>query len=296
MNLGMIGMGIVGGTTAKVLGRAHKIYPYDKYKPPYNSFQNLEKIAENCEATFICVPTPMQKDRSIDYSPIHNSVGMLLGATYKAGKKPEDLLVIVKSTAVSGTTDGLSETYPFQFAFNPEFLREKTPLEDTENPSRIILGVQSKKAEEKLYEIFKPVFPNAKYIVRDRKTAEMDKYASNVILASQVLLGNIIKDACDVKDIDYDKVKEDTLLDQRIGRNIDVPGPDGFRGFGGKCFPKDFNAFLYEMKKHGARKSAIKVLEALWEYNVELRGEKGRDWLSIPGAISENSDFTKNKS
>ena len=295
MKIGVVGMGVVGGTTASILSKVHKIYPYDKYVESYKSLKNLDELAQDSEAVFICVPTPVQKDRSIDYSPIHNSIGILLGATYKVGRKPEDLLIIIRSTAVSGTTNDLAETYPFRFAFNPEFLREKSARIDMENTNKVIIGVNSEEDAEKIREIYEPLFPHAKYVVRDRKTAEFDKYASNVMLASQALFANILYDGCEANKICYQHVKDDILLDERIGRNIEVPGPDGFRGVGGKCFPKDFNAFIHHLKKEGARPSAIKVLEALWEYNEELRGKEGRDWERIPGATSENKDFSKDK-
>src|SRR3989338_10875881 len=203
MKIGVVGMGVVGGTTASILSKVHKIYPYDKYVESYKSLKNLDELAQDSEAVFICVPTPVQKDRSIDYSPIHNSIGLLLGATYKVGRKPEDLLIIIRSTAVSGTTNDLAETYPFRFAFNPEFLREKSARIDMENTNKVIIGVNSEEDAEKIRGIYKPLFPNAKYVVRDRKTAEFDKYASNVMLASQALFANILYDGCEANKICY---------------------------------------------------------------------------------------------
>jgi UDP-glucose 6-dehydrogenase len=77
MKLGIIGMGIVGGTTAKVLSKSHKILPYDKYKQEYNQ----ESILKESEAVFVCVPTPMKAGGEIDYSAIHNSLEMLTRVT-----------------------------------------------------------------------------------------------------------------------------------------------------------------------------------------------------------------------
>jgi len=106
MKIGFIGMGFVGGTTAKVLGKAHEILPYDKFKDPYKN----PGILKDSEAVFVCVPTPMKQSGEIDYFPIHNSLETLIDATYKSQEKP---LVIIRSTAVSGTTDKLEEQYPF---------------------------------------------------------------------------------------------------------------------------------------------------------------------------------------
>lgn len=278
----MIGMGMVGGATAQVLGRIHKIHPYDKYKKDaegklkYNDLEGLK----NSEVIFLCVPTPMKPSGEIDYSPIHNSLDFLKSLT-EGKSKP---LVIVKSTAVSGTTDKLAEKYPFMFAFNPEFLREKHALKDMENTDRVIIGANEPEVGKKVLEVYKPVFPNARYIIVDRKTAEMIKYAANVFLASQIAIANELYDVCNAVGVDYDLVKEAILLDERIGRNIDVPGPDRNRGFGGKCFPKDLNALIYLARERMYRPY---LLEEVWRLNERVR--KNKDWFDIPGATSMNS-------
>jgi len=284
MKIGIIGMGVVGGATAYVLAKKHEILPYDKYKKPYNSEKNIENLAKDSEAVFLCVPTPMKPSGEIDYSSIHNSLDLLL---YKSKKmKNLEHLVIVRSTAVSGTTDKLAEKYPFKFAFNPEFLREKTALQDTENTARIVIGANSKQSKEKILAIYKPIFPDAKYIIVNRKTAEMIKYAANVFLALQIATANEIYSVCKAVGVNYNKVKESVLHDSRIGRNIDVPGHDGDFGFGGKCLPKDLNALIYLARENMYRPY---LLEEAWRLNEKVR--KKKDWLSIAGATSENNDF-----
>ena len=289
MNLGIVGVGFVGGATAHVLKKAHNLYLYDKYKPDYNSQENLEALARNSECAFICVPTPMKASGEIDYTSIHNSVNQLLETTEKIKRNPKDLLVIIRSTAVSGTTDELAEKYPFQFAFNPEFLREKYAIEDMEKTNRIIIGANDSESAKKVERIYKPIFPNAKYIFVNTKTAEMIKYAANVTLAGQVAIANELYQICKATGIDYDSVKTAILLDERIGRNIDVPGPDGDFGFGGKCFPKDLNALIYLARDRNYRPY---LLEELWRLNEKLR--KSKDWLNIEGATS-SKNFDENK-
>jgi len=77
-------------------------------------------------------------------------------------------------------------------------------------------------------------------------------------------------------------------MDDRIARNIDVPGPDGKLGFGGKCFPKDLNALIYLAREKMYRPY---LLEEIWRLNEKVR--KNKDWWDIPGATSENKDFGK---
>jgi len=241
MKIGIIGMGFVGGATAKVLRPFHEIIPYDKYKKEY---QDVEKLSEP-DVVFICVPTPMKLSGEIDYSSIHDSLRTLSKVT-KDRNRP---LVVIRSTAVSGTTDTLEKKYPFNFVFNPEFLREKYALEDMKNTNRIIIGAVRREDYEKVVKIYKPIFPKAKYIYVDRKTAEMIKYASNSMLAGQIALANEIYCICKTLKINFDIVKKTLLMDPRIARNIDVPGPDSEFGFGGKCLPKDLNALVYLSKK-----------------------------------------------
>jgi len=288
MKIGIIGMGFVGGTTAQILEKSHKIFPYDKYKSPYNTKESITNLAQNAEVAFICVPTPMKKSGEIDYSPIHNSLSLLTKTCQKINRNPKEILITIRSTAVSGTTDSLEEKYPFKFAFNPEFLREKHALEDMQNTDRIVLGVEDHESEQKLRQIYQPIFPNVKIIVTNRKTAEMIKYAANATLASQIMIANDLYKICQALNIDYETVKNTIQLDNRIAKNMDVPGNDGDFGFGGKCFPKDLNALIYLAREHQIHPY---LLEEVWRSNLEIR--KNLNWIDIAGAVSENKDFNK---
>ncbi|MFH1802852.1 MAG: hypothetical protein ABH864_05400 [archaeon] len=289
MNIGMIGMGFVGGTTAKVFSEKHKIFPYDRYKEPYNTEENIASMAKEAEVVFVCVPTPMKKSGEIDYEPMHHSFQLLENACKEINRDPQKILITVRSTAVSGTTDSFAKKYPFKFSFNPEFLREKHALEDMIATNRIVLGVEDQESEQKLRQVYELLFPNAKIVVTDRKTAEMIKYAANATLTSQVMMANEIYRICQILKIDYNKVKEAVQLDERMEKSMmEVPGHDGQFGFGGKCFPKDLNALIYLARENMIRPH---LLEELWRSNLEIRQEK--DWLDIAGAVSENKDFER---
>lgn len=281
MKLGFIGMGFVGGTTAKALEKVHEIFPYDKYKKEY---QNKE-ILKEAETIFICVPTPPKLRGEIDLSAIYDSVKILSEITKDNKTKP---LVVIRSTVIPGTTNKLEEEYPFNFVSNPEFLRQKHALDDMLNTNRIIIGANREKDYKKVESIYKPVFPDASYICVDRKTAEMIKYASNAMLVGQIALANEIYQICDASGVNYNDVKTTLLMDNRIARNIDVPGPDGDFGFGGKCFPKDLNALIYLAREHTYRSY---LFEEIWRLNEKVR--KNKDWLKIPRATSENN-YKKN--
>ena len=288
MKIGIMGYGFVGGTTGKVLSTVHEIFPYDKYKKPYCEKKCLRELAENSELCFICVPTPMKRSGEMDYSAVRGSIDSLLEETREVGRDPKDILVTIRSTAVSGTTDALAERYPFKFAFNPEFLREKHALEDMRTTNRVVIGANDAESAEKLMAVYKPLFPEAAYIIVDIKTAEMIKYAANVQLTMQIAAANELFGICRATGVDFNSVKDAILRDSRIGRPIDVPGPDGDFRFGGKCFPKDLNALIHLAREHGYRPN---LLEAAWDLNLKVR--RKRDWEEIPGATSENKNFSR---
>lgn len=284
MKIGIIGVGIVGGATAKIFEREHEVLKYDKFKPEYSSEENLKNLVKNSEIIFICVPTPMKATGEIDYSSVYNSIEQITKEAMIVGKNPQELLIVIRSTAVSGTTDKLTWKYPFRFAFNPEFLRENHAIEDMENTDRIIIGANDEKSIFQLKEVYKPIFPDATYIIVSRKEAEMIKYAANVTLASQVAIANEIYQICKSTGVNYNIIKEAILLDKRIGKNIDVPGPDGDLGFGGKCFPKDLKALIRLSQEH---EYDPYLLQEVWRTNEKVR--KNKDWLNIIGATSRNN-------
>ncbi len=277
MKIGIIGMGFVGGTTAKVFEKVHEVIPYDKYKGPYTDPSRLS----DAEVIFICVPTPMKSSGEIDLSAIHDAMNLLKRLFPESKQKP---LIVIRSTIIPGTSDDLEKEYQFNFVSNPEFLREKHALEDMENTNRMVIGANRGEDSKKLEEVYKPLFPNIKYVCVDRKTAEMTKYASNVMLVSQVAIANEIYQVCQHLGVDYGEVKDTLLMDERIARNIQVPGPDGDLGFGGKCFPKDLSALIYLSKEKGYDPD---LLEEVWKLNGRIR--KNKDWLDIKGATSENN-------
>src|SRR3989338_4950240 len=282
MKLGIMGAGIIGSATGRVLGRKHEIMYYDKFKPEY---QDISRIANEAEVTFTCVPTPMKPSGEIDYSAIHNSLDFLLENVLKSKRNPRDIISVIRSTAVSGTTDKLAQRYPFRFAFNPEFLMERHAEEDMTATSRIVIGANSQEVSDTLLVMYKEVFPAAEYFCTDIKTAEMIKYAANVTLAAQIAIANEIYQICQAVGVDYGLVRNIILLDKRIGGNTEVPGPDGDFGFGGKCFPKDINALIHLAREHHFRPY---LLEEIWRSNLAVR--KGRDWLNITVATTQNME------
>ena len=132
--------------------------------------------------------------------------------------------------------------------------------------------------------MFRKAFPHIPIVKTGYRTSEMVKYFLNNFLTTKVLFANEMYQICQKLNIDYDKVTEYSLYDNRLGKShLAVPGPDGDFGVGGHCFPKDLAAMTYLAKK---LKLDTTILDAVEEKNNSIR--KNRDWEEMPGrAISE---------
>lgn len=275
--IGIIGYGVVGKAFADVFKDKVNIYIYDRYIPEYN---NIERVVKNCSIVFVAVPTPMYEDGSIDISSVKDVLKRITAVKLPGRKLP---IVVIRSTIVPGTTASLQKQFPaLHLVYNPEFLSERNSLADMERTDRVVIGGQLKYCK-KVEEIYRLVFPYARYIITDTTTAEMIKYAANVTLAGQVMIANELYQICQKLNVDWAFVRNAIILDPLIGRNTKVPGPDGDFGFGGKCLPKDLNALIHRAKELGYNPE---LLIQIWNSNLKVR--KNRNWEVIKGATSRN--------
>ena len=164
--------------------------------------------------------------------------------------------------------------------FSPEFLTEANSFEDFKNQTRIIIG-GPRPATGKVKQMFRKAFPQIPIVKTSTTIAETVKYFINCFLATKVSFANEMKQVCDGLDIDFDKVVEYALYDERIGKShLSVPGPDRSMGFGGHCFPKDLNAIRFVAQDLSLDPT---VLTAVWEKNLEVRPQAERDWENMIG-------------
>ena len=259
--IGIIGNGFVGEALAFAFSTTADIFIYDIN--PLKSKDSLEKIYK-CEYVFICVPTPMNKDGSQDFSFVEN-------VFKSASIKP---IYIIKSTILPGSTDLLSKRYPnHKIVFSPEFLTERTAKLDMLTQSRIVLGGKSKYIN-KVEMIFNDRFSNKNIIKTDAKTAELIKYMNNTFFATKVSIMNEFKLLCEKIGANWEDALYGFAADGRIGdSHLNVPGHDGKIGYGGTCLPKDVNALINFAEKNNIKLNSIK---GGWKTNLELRAEK--DW------------------
>ena len=254
-----------------------QIETYDKFKEDVSTCSSLREVCEKAPIVFTCLPTPMKKSGECDLSILEGTVKEI--NEFNLGN-----IVVIKSTVIPGTTDRLNaECANIDIVFNPEFLTEANYIDDFKNQNRIIIG-GPRPATTTVKNMFRKVFQKTPIVKTGSKTAESVKYFINCFLATKVSFANEFKQICELAGVDYDKVVEYALYDTRIGpTHLSTPGPDGRRGFGGSCFPKDLNALVYFAKMNGL---APTVLEGAWEKNLEVRPEK--DWEQLKGrAVSE---------
>lgn len=269
MNIGIIGQGFVGNAVFLKFKNFYNLYTYDLNKNLCNS--SIDEIKSKCKIIFVCVPTPMNFDGTCDTSIVESVI--------KNFSELEDIIIVNKSTVIPGTTEILNSKFnKIQIIYNPEFLTERNAVNDYNNQNRIILG-GPRPASTILKNVFSKVFPSAVIIKTGSTHAEMIKYFTNSFLATKVSFCNEMYELCNKLNLDYDKIVEYVVFDNRIGNShLNVPGPDGDLGFGGHCFPKDLAALTRLSEKLGTTNN---ILKSVKKTNDKLRSN--RDWEKMKG-------------
>jgi len=276
-SISIFGAGYVGNAIYHGFSPYFEIKIYDKYKTGYNE---VEDVVKSSKFIFVCVPTPVNlENNSQDPSYIYDAVETINKYA------EEEKIVILKSTILPGTTRILQEQYPqHRFAFNPEFLTERNYIFDFLNQGRIVLGGKFKGDDtlDEIEKLFRVKFQHTPIFKTTFEAAEFIKYACNCFFSMKVSYMNEIYEICEKMGISYDDVKNGMLGDQRIANShMQVPGFDGYKGFGGKCFPKDLKSFITWAKENGHN---VTMFEATDKVNERVREVK--DWLDITGATN----------
>lgn len=262
MKVGIVGHGFVGKAVDQGLKDCHKMI----IDPIYNN--NVKDLFEYYpDIVFICVPTPMKDDGTIDSTIVEDVMATL---AFSSAIRP---LIVIKSTCTPDVIEKLEMLCPF--IYNPEFLTERNAAEDFINPPYIILGEggwceNEAKWAEGFYRNYTKCNPNAPVIKTTAQTAAFIKYATNTFLASKVIFFNQLFSLYhEAGERDWEVLVKTLAYDKRMGNShMQVPGPDGKLGFGGACFPKDVAAFLTYAEKHGKE---LTVLEEVARTNAEIR-------------------------
>ena len=228
---------------------------------------SLESCLNDVEVIFSAVGTPPDEDGSADLSYVLE-VARTIGRNMNQYK-----LVVTKSTVPVGTArrvraaiqeelDKRGVNIEFDVASNPEFLKEGNAISDFMSPDRVVVGVESVRAEKLMSKLYKPfLLNNFRVIFMDIPSAEMTKYAANSMLATRISFMNDIANLCELVGADVNMVRSGIGSDTRIGRKFLYPGI----GYGGSCFPKDVKALIKTAEKEGYNMRVLKSVEEVNE-------------------------------
>lgn len=254
LKLGIIGHGFVG--TAVDNGFDKNV---DKFIVDINKNNNtIQDLVEyDPSIVFVCVPTPQQDTHEdVDISIAREVLIELEQQKYKG-------IIVIKSTITPQHLIQFKKQFnKLKIIYNPEFLTEANSLQDFIDPNMQILGGKWKDCEavEKAYIRHSSVKIVPTFKV-DLITASLIKYTINSWLATKVIFFNELKDLFDASSShsSWSQFTDMLTRDSRIGdSHLQVPGPDGKKGFGGHCFPKDTNALIYYAKLKGVDLSILK--------------------------------------
>ena len=237
---------------------------------------SLKENIKDSEAVFIAVGTPPGEDGSADLKYV-------LAVAREVGKYMDNYLVVVtKSTVPVGTAqkvkaavqdelDKRGVSLDFDVASNPEFLKEGAAIQDFLKPDRIVVGVESEKAQKIMEKLYKPFLLNGHpTIFMDVPSAEMTKYAANSMLATKISFMNDIANLCEIMGADVNMVRKGIGSDTRIGTKFIYPGV----GYGGSCFPKDVKALIKTAEENGYNMQVLKAVEEVNEAQKSVLVQK----------------------
>ncbi len=267
----IIGCGVVGGALRRWFeSQAADVAVYD---PP----KGLDDTCaiDRADVVFVCVPTPYDAAAGFDGSYVLDAVSGIGG----------EKVVVIKSTVLPGTTDALQAQFPqHRFMFNPEFVREASAYDDLVHPDRQVIGTTEQSIDDARFVL--SLLPRAaQEITCGAREAEMAKYVANSFLAVKVSFANEVFDLCASLGIEYDAVREIVAADARIGASHLDAAADGYRGYSGKCLPKDSKSLLQLAHAAGV---PLRVLAAADIANDQLTSAKARR-LRAPGVTARRT-------
>ena len=237
---------------------------------------SLESCLDDVEVIFSAVGTPPDEDGSADLKYVLE-VARTIGRNMKQYK-----LVVTKSTVPVGTApkvraviqeelDKRGVKIDFDVASNPEFLKEGNAISDFMSPDRVVVGVESARAEKLMSKLYKPfLLNNFRVIFMDIPSAEMTKYAANSMLATRISFMNDIANLCELVGADVNMVRSGIGSDTRIGRKFLYPGI----GYGGLCFPKDVKALIKTAELNGYPMQVLRAVEEVNELQKSVLFDK----------------------
>ena len=244
---------------------------------------DLGAAVKTADLVFIAVGTPSRRGEGFaDLSYVYEAARQI--AQHLDGYT----VIVDKSTVPVGTARNVARIVreqnavaDFDVASNPEFLREGAAIADFMRPDRVVIGVESARAERLLRELYRPLnLRETPILITNLESAELIKYAANAFLATKISFINEISTLCETVGADVHAVAKGMGMDGRIGNKFLHPGP----GYGGSCFPKDTQALVRIAQEHGA---SSRIVEAVIEVNAAQKARMIKKIRSALGGSEE---------
>lgn len=238
------------------------------------------KAVQESDIIFICVGTPENEQQEADLTAVQ-AAAKTIGRYMNSYK-----IVVNKSTVPVGTADlvkkiieqNQQEKMEFDVVSNPEFLREGAAVKDFENPDRIVIGTDSKKAEEIMTSLYRSrARTDRPIMVTGIRSAEIIKYASNAMLATRISFMNQVAYLCEKTGADIKEVAKGMGFDGRIGPRFLQAG----LGFGGSCFPKDIKALIVTLKQYDCDSDLFEAVARINETQKNIAVEKLKSVMEV---------------
>ena len=303
MQIGIIGLGVVGLSFASVLGsKGLSVIGMDSdlkkiekitlkkslfFEPKLDSFlknalsksleisSDIGEIVKKCDIIFLTVGTPKSKSGFIDLSMIKTASKNIGVSLRHSSKKP---IIVVKSTVTPGTTTNVIKPIiekmsnkkagkGFEIIANPEFLREGNVIDDTLNPHLVVIGGINNNSVNRLKKFYHKLYDSKiKMMTTNTQTAEMIKYANNSFLATKISFINQISSLCQsIPGTSIDEIAEGIGIDPRIGKLFLNAGP----GYGGSCLPKDLETIIQFSSKIGVNPILLKAVQQINDLQIK---------------------------
>lgn len=232
---------------------------------------NLKEAIERTELTFLCLPTPPDKDGAADLQNVL-SVAKEIAEIIRDNNLPKNKIIVDKSTVPVGTGEKVKKIFDeiipdndIEIVSNPEFLSEGTAVEEALKPDRVVVGTESQRVKEVMRELYEPFLRSGNPLLfMDIRTAEITKYAANAMLAVRISFMNELARYCDNVGADIDQIRLGIGSDPRIGRRYLYAG----LGYGGSCLPKDVKALIHSSNEANTPIQVVQTASIINETQV----------------------------